>query len=154
MVVDFDALAQRCAPSVAIETIAAVVTHESLNNVYAIGINGGARISRQPVNQTEAVETAKKLLGMGLSIDLGLAQINSANLNRLGLTVEQVFEPCANLRAAETVLRACYDTAARQRGPGQEALKAALSCYNTGNYSAGITNGYVQSVYRLAGAKR
>ena len=150
MVIDFDILAQQCAPSVAIETIAALVSHESRRNPFAIGINGGARISRQPVNKTEAIETANKLLGMGLSIDLGLAQINSANLGRLGLTVEQVFEPCANLRAAETVLRACYDPAAQRHGPGQLALQAALSCYNTGNYARGLTNGYVQSVYRLA----
>ena len=150
MMVDFDVLAQQCAPSVTIETIAAVVSHESRHNPFAIGINGGARISRQPVNKAEAVETANKLLGMGLSIDLGLAQINSANLGRLGLTVEQVFDPCANLRAAETVLRGCYDPAAKQHGPGQVALQAALSCYNTGNYARGFTNGYVLSVYRLA----
>jgi len=150
VVVDFDMLAQQCAPSVAIETIAAVVSHESKRNPFAIGINGGARITRQPLNKAEAVETANKLLSMGLSIDLGLAQINSANLGRLGLTVEQVFEPCVNLRAAETVLRGCYDPAAKRHGPGQLALQAALSCYNTGNYARGLSNGYVQSVYRLA----
>jgi type IV secretion system protein VirB1 len=150
VVVEFDVLAHQCAPSVAIETIAAVVSHESRRNPFAIGINGSARISRQPVNKEEAIETATKLLGMGLSIDLGLAQINSANLGRLGLTVEQVFEPCANLRAAETVLRGCYDPAAKQHGPGQRALQAALSCYNTGSYARGLSNGYVQSVYRLA----
>jgi type IV secretion system protein VirB1 len=150
VVVDFDMLAQQCAPSVAIETIAAVVSHESKRNPFAIGINGGARITRQPLNKAEAVETANKLLSMGLSIDLGLAQINSANLGWLGLTVEQVFEPCANLRAAETVLRGCYDPAAKRHGPGQLALQAALSCYNTGNYARGLSNGYVQSVYRLA----
>ena len=74
VVVDFAMLAQQCAPSVAIETIAAVVTHESRSNPFAIGINGGTRISRQPANKAEAVETANKLLSMGLSIDLGLAQ--------------------------------------------------------------------------------
>ena len=148
--IDLPALAQQCAPTVAIETIAAVVSHESKTNPFAIGINGGARISRQPVNQQEAIETAKKLLGMGLSIDLGLAQINIVNLSRLGLTVEQVFEPCTNLRAAQTVLRACYDPAARRHGHGQVALQAALSCYNTGSYSRGLSNGYVASVYKLA----
>lgn len=150
MLIDFPALAQQCAPTVAIETISAVVSHESRTNPFAIGINGGARITRQPVNLQEAVETATKLLGMGLSIDLGLAQINSANLNRLGLTVEQVFEPCSNLRAAETVLRGCYDPVARQHGHGQRALQAALSCYNTGSYLRGFSNGYVSSIYKLA----
>ena len=96
---DFDlaTLAQQCAPTIATETIAAVVSHESRTNRFAIGINGGTRISRQPVNQPEAVKTAQRLLGMGLSLDLGLAQINSANLARLGLTVEQVFDPVHQL---------------------------------------------------------
>lgn len=149
---DFVALAQQCAPTVAIETIAAVVAHESGRNAFAIGINGGARITRQPVNKAEAVETAKQLLKLSLSIDLGLAQINSANLTKLGLTVEEAFEPCANLRAAEKVLRWCYDPAAQRLGSGQAALQAALSCYNTGGYSRGLANGYVQSIYRVAKA--
>jgi hypothetical protein len=42
---DFAVLAQQCAPTVAAQTIAAVVTHESRSNPFAIGINGGARIS-------------------------------------------------------------------------------------------------------------
>lgn len=149
---DFVALAQQCAPTVAIETMAAVVAHESGRNAFAIGINGGARISRQPVNKAEAVETAKQLLKLSLSIDLGLAQINSANLTKLGLSVEDAFEPCANLRAAEKVLRWCYDPASQRLGSGQAALQAALSCYNTGGYSRGLANGYVQSIYRVAKA--
>lgn len=153
MLIDLPVLAQQCAPTVAIETIVAVVTHESRTNPFAIGINGGARISRQPDNWQEAVETATQLLAMGLSIDLGLAQINSANLGRLGLTVKQVFDPCTNLRAAETVLRGCYDPAARRHGHGQAALQAALSCYNTGDYTHGLSNGYVSSVYRLVQTK-
>ena len=154
LIVDFSALAQQCAPTVAIQTIAAVVTRESRSNPFAIGINGGIRISRQPVNKEEAIETARKLLSLGLSIDLGLAQINSANLSKLGLTVEQVFEPCINLRAAETILRWCYDPAAKRFGHGQTALQAALSCYNTGDFARGLANGYVASVYRLTKIER
>lgn len=150
---DFAALAQQCAPTVAIETIAAVVSYESRGNPFAIGINGGVRISRQPATEAEAVATASQLLGMGLSIDLGWAQINSANLPKLGLTVKQVFEPCTNLHAAETVLRGCYDRAAKRHGHGQAALQAAFSCYNTGDFQRGFSNGYVASVYRLVRAR-
>jgi type IV secretion system protein VirB1 len=150
MPVDVQALAHQCAPTVAVETIAALVTHESRGNPFAIGINGALSLTRQPENTQEAVQVAKKLLAMGVSIDLGLAQINSANLPRLGLSVEQAFEPCLNLKAAETVLRGCYDAAAKQLGPGQEALKAALSCFNTGDFRAGLANGYVSSIYRAS----
>lgn len=147
---DLQALAQQCAPTVAYQTIQAVVQHESGAKPFAIGINGGARITRQPLNKEEAVATANTLLGMGLSIDMGLGQINSNNLRPLGLTVEQVFDPCTNLRAAETILRGCYDPAAKRHGHGQVALQAALSCYNTGNTSAGLANGYVWKVYAQA----
>ncbi len=153
MVIDIPVLAQQCAPTIAAETVAAVVSHESRTNPFAIGINGGTRISRQPLNEVEAVETARRLLAMGLSIDLGLAQINSTNLSRLGLTLQQAFDACTNLRAAETVLRGCYGPAARRFGHGQVALQAALSCYNTGDYARGLSNGYVSNVYRLAKTK-
>ena len=147
---DFSALVEHCAPSVHPATMAAIARVESGRNPLAIGINGRVRITRQPLTKSEAVDTAKQLLQMSVSIDLGLAQINSANLARLGLTVEDAFEPCVNLRAAETVLRWCYDPAAKRLGDGQPALQAALSCYNTGGSARGLANGYVQSIYRVA----
>ena len=150
--IDFAALAEHCAPSVHPATMAAIARVESGLNPLAIGINGRVRITRQPSTSSEAVDTAKQLLRMNLSIDLGLAQINSANLARLGLSIEQAFEPCANLRAAETVLRGCYDSAARRLGSGQPALQVALSCYNTGGSVRGLANGYVQGIYRVAKA--
>lgn len=148
--VDLTALAHECAPSVAYVTLEAVVTHESRAHPFAVAINGGARLTRRPETKDEAVEVAKRLISMGYSIDMGLAQINSANLARLGLTVEQAFDPCTNLRAAETILRGCYDPAAQTHGHGQVALQAALSCYNTGSYVRGLSNGYVATVYRTA----
>jgi type IV secretion system protein VirB1 len=147
---DFAALAEHCAPSVHPATLAAVARVESGFNPLVIGINGRVRITRQPLTKDEAVDTAARLLRIPVSIDLGLAQINSANLAKLGLTVEQAFEPCANLRAAGTVLRWCYDAAAKRQGSGQGALQAALSCYNTGGYARGLANGYVQGIYRVA----
>ena len=149
---DFAALVEHCAPSVHPATMTAIARVESGFNPLAIGINGRVRITRQPLTQSEAVDTAEQLLKMNVSIDLGLAQINSANLQRLGLSVEQAFEPCANLRAAETVLRWCYDAAAKRLGSGQPALQAALSCYNTGGYAHGLANGYVFGIYRVATA--
>lgn len=147
---DFMALAHECAPSVARETIVAIVKHESGINPFAIGINGATRISRKPTTHEEAVGIAEKLISLGVSIDMGLAQINSMNLKKLGLSVAQVFDPCTNLRAAEKVLHWCYDPAAKKHGGGQVALQAALSCYNTGDFSRGLRNGYVSNIYKAS----
>ena len=148
--IDIHALAHECAPSVSLTTMVAIVKHESKNDPYAVGINGRTRITRQPKTQEEAVDIAERLIAMGVSIDMGLAQINSANLKKLGLTVAQVFSPCNNIRAAAQVLHWCYDPAEKKHGGGQAALQAALSCYNTGNFERGLQNGYVQNIYRIS----
>jgi type IV secretion system protein VirB1 len=74
-------------------------------------------------------------------------QINSRHLTQLHLTVAQAFEPCANLKAGAQILQEAYQLAASVLGPGQRALQAALSTYNTGDPSRGLANGYVSQVY-------
>lgn len=135
-----------CAPLVHPETAWRVIKHESRGNPYVIGINGPYRLTRQPRNRQEAVDTARLLIDNKVSIDMGLGQINSKNLQWLGLTVEDVFDPCKNLKAMQTVLTQAYGRAVRKHGPGQQALVAALSEYNTGSQVRGITNGYVHKV--------
>ncbi|WP_407213997.1 transglycosylase SLT domain-containing protein [Enterobacter kobei] len=72
---------------------------------------------------------------------MGLVMINSNNLSSLGITVEQVFKPCINLRASQTILKDCYSTALKSNPPGQIALRHALSCYNTGSQVRGFQTG-------------
>jgi type IV secretion system protein VirB1 len=139
-----------CAPAIDPVTGASLVRHESGGHPYLIGINGGAKLSRQPSTEAQAVATARALIQRGLSIDMGLAQINSNNLPRLGLTVDQIFRPCVNVQAMQTVLERNYLRAAARSGPGQTALKAALSEYNTGNTQGDLANGYVRHVYQSA----
>lgn len=139
-----------CAPAIDPSTARAVVLHESGGNPYAIHINGGGRLSRQPDSFAQAVATAGALVRKGYSIDVGLAQINSRNLPRLGLSVAQVFNPCVNLQAMQAILVPDYLQQVQRLGPGQQALQAALSEYNTGNPVSGFANGYVASVYRVA----
>jgi type IV secretion system protein VirB1 len=142
-------LLAQCAPQVAPETGLRLVRHESGGNPYAIGVNGPYVVRPQPSTAAQAVATSRLLLGLpGVrSIDVGLGMINSSNWARLGLSVEQVFEPCTNLQAMESVLLASYQRAVRVHGPGQPALQRALSEYNTGHPSRGIANGYVRKVY-------
>ena len=74
-------------------------------------------------------------------------QVNSRNLRALGVGVFQAFNPCTNISAGATILSADYANASRLRGPGQAALQAALSAYNTGDFYRGFENGYVARYY-------
>lgn len=141
-------LAQRCAPTVAPETMLSVVQVESRFNPLAINVNGAAD---PPAARTasEAIQTAEALIRQGRSVDLGLAQINSKNLGWLGMTVADAFDPCRNLAGAARVLEAGYVSAARS-APQQQALRMAFSAYNTGDHGRGFTNGYVAKVEAAA----
>ncbi|MCE6958111.1 lytic transglycosylase domain-containing protein [Cereibacter sphaeroides] len=144
--VAFQAIAENCAPGVAPSVIEKLVSAESGFKLYAIGVNGRDRKSFQPQSVKEAASLATALIAEGRSIDMGLGQINSANLAWLDLTPETVFDPCRNLAAAETVLRDGYDRARAAGASKDEALQQALSHYNTGSLTRGFANGYVGRV--------
>ena len=93
------ALMQQCAPQVAPVTLAAIVQQESGGNPLALHDNTSGK-SYAPTTVAEAARLARELIAQGHSVDIGLAQINSRNLPRLGLGVDQVLDPCANLHAA------------------------------------------------------
>ncbi|MBY0336545.1 MAG: lytic transglycosylase domain-containing protein [Acetobacteraceae bacterium] len=146
----FAALAAACAPSVHVDTLAAVARAESGLHPFAIGDNTGRR-SFRPASAAEAAALARALLREGRSLDLGLMQVNSANLSRLGMTVDDAFDPCRSLAAAERVLRDGW----RAPPPGEDAQAAllrALSHYNTGHPERGFRNGYVARVQAAADA--
>ena len=142
---EFLALADQCASFVSPHTLEAIVKTESNFDPLKIGVNGGAKLQRQPVTVEEAVVTAQWLLANGYNIDLGLGQVNSSNLNRVGLSVTEAFDPCKNLKAAGTIFNNSFQ-AAMQQYPEDQALQVALSAYNTGNYVQGFRNGYVGKV--------
>ena len=135
-----------CAANVAPITLQAVIEVESGGNPLAIHVNG---IEAQPVasDVAQAVQLAESYIVRGYSVDLGLMQVNSRNLSALGITVVQAFDPCRNISAGATILSADYANASRSRGPGQGALQAALSAYNTGDFYRGFANGYVARYY-------
>ena len=141
----FMAVAVACAPLADPATSRAVVATESAFNPNAIGVVGGA-LERQPRSRPEALATARMLRAQGWNYSLGLAQINARNLARLGLDVETAFEPCANLEAMQTVLLECFERAMPRRTSAQRALRAALSCYYSGNFVTGVHDGYVHRV--------
>ena len=79
-------------------------------------------------------------------------QVNSRNLVALGTTVEQVLDPCTNIRDGATILTADYAEAARtpRRRPAGTA-GGAVSAYNTGDFYRGFANGYVARYYGPGG---
>lgn len=124
-----------CAAGVSPRTMAAVVSVESGGWPLTIHDNTANR-SYTFTDRRRAVTDATALLAAGHNLDLGLAQINSANLPRLGLRPLQVFDPCTNLRAGASILSGAYAAAVRAFGPGQAALRFALSAYNSGSLFA------------------
>jgi type IV secretion system protein VirB1 len=141
-------LAIQCAPEVSVVTVERIIQVESAGEPLALNVNRAKVKLSVPKDAAHAASLAKEWIAKGFSVDIGLMQINSRNLSRLGLTVEQVLDPCTNIRAGATILSADYAEATKTHGPGQKALQAALSAYNTGSASRGFQNGYVSRYYR------
>jgi len=158
-VTSFQALAQSCAASVPVSTLEAIARTESALYPYALSINrphqlarrqgwsrGTITLQRQPASLEEAIAWTKWLLAQGITVSIGLLQVNSERADLLHLTPEQLFDPCTNLRSGAALLAATYSATARIQGEGFAALDSALSYYNTGSPTTGLTNGYVQQV--------
>ena len=143
-------LAAQCANGVAPSTIAAVVHTESKGYQFALNVNGVSRQPDRPNSAASAARIARSYIARGYSVDLGLGQINSRNMNALGLSWDSVFDPCTNIGAAGQVLAGNYHRVRDGRMP-QEALRVALSTYNTGSQIRGFRNGYVGRVLSNAG---
>jgi len=145
---EFTALATRCAPLVPADTLDAVARTESGLDPWALHDNTTGQ-SEKPENPRLALAQAEHWLGRGDSVDIGLMQINSANLPALGMTAATALDPCSALAGGAAVLRSAYgggSTSADQ----QVALLMALSRYNTGTPFKGIMNGYARTVLQNA----
>ena len=142
---DFAELTQHCAPAIQPVTMAAIARVESSFNPFAIGVVNG-RLVRQPVTREEAVATAVALERGGYNFSVGISQVNIHNLSKVGLDYESAFDSCSNLRAGAAILADCYSRAKASRSDEQQALRAALSCYCSGNFSTGFRAGYVAKV--------
>lgn len=160
-VTDMPALVARCAASVHPETMTAVIAAESKGHQFAIADAGPVKLpwaqrklmvrSYFENSVEEATARANDLLANGHTVSLGLTQINDRNLVALGLTVREVFDPCTNVAAGAKILTDFYRRASTTFGGGERALRAAISAYNSGDWLRGEADGYVDTVYRMAG---
>ena len=158
-VTSFQTLAQSCATNVPVSTLEAIARTESALYPYALSINrphqfarrqgwsrGTITLERQPASLEEAIAWTKWLLAQGVTVSIGLLQVSSEHAALLHLAPEELFDPCTNLRSGAALLAATYAETARIQGEGFAALDSALSYYNTGSPTAGLTNGYVHQV--------
>ena len=141
-------LLSSCAPNIGARTMTAVIRVESGGSPLAIHDNTLHR-SFAPHDVNEGVAWANQLLALHHSVDLGLSQINNANLPRLEMSVRDAFDPCMNVHGGATILAADYATASSRFGPGQFALRHAIGAYNSGSLFAG--NAYVEKILQAAG---
>jgi type IV secretion system protein VirB1 len=144
---DPDAALLACGSSVDPSTLRAIMRVESGGRAFAINVNGAQAQPPPAATAAAATASAQAWIAQGYSVDLGLMQVNSRNLQSLGFTVAQMFDPCKNIQAGASILTADYLAASPGRPNAQDALKAALSAYNTGNFERGFYNGYVAKYY-------
>jgi type IV secretion system protein VirB1 len=146
---DFTALAARCAPAVSSQTLGAVARTESAFDPWALHDNTTG-LSESPVSGQSALADGVAWVARGDSVDIGMMQINSANLPALHMTVASALDPCISLAGGAQVLQAAFgpvDTSSDE----QVALLLALSRYNTGSPLKGIMNGYARKVMANVG---
>lgn len=158
---ELSGLISRCAPTVHPETMAALISAESRGHQYALADAGPLNLpwaQRKHLVRSyyfssldEAVEMAEGLIARGHTVSLGLTQVNDRNLAGLGVSIREVFDPCVNLSAGGKIVTEFYGKAVRQFGPGPRALRAAISAYNSGDWSRGERDGYVSLVFKQRG---
>lgn len=121
------ALASVCAPHVAPGTMLSLVMAESGGRVDAVNVN------------------------RNYTVDYGLAQVNTVNLGRLGLTPQTAMDPCRSLGAAERILLEGYNPVNDTLIEQQRALRSALAAYNVGERgNPKLGDAYVRRIQAVA----
>jgi len=136
-----------CGSTVDPSTLQAIMRVESGAHVLAIKVNGATEQPLPAGSAADATAIATAWIAKGYDVDMGLMQVNSRNLQSLGYSVAQMFDPCTNIAAGASILTADYLLASVGRPDPQVTLRAALSAYNTGSFERGFFNGYVAKYY-------
>lgn len=102
---DLLSLIATCAPLVAPDMMLTLVEAESGGHPYAI--HDGTRL-HQPRTAAEAEAQARRLLGQGRAIRVGLTQMTSTEWDDYGLTLAGALDPCQSLKAGERALLQGY----------------------------------------------
>ncbi|EKH8549319.1 lytic transglycosylase domain-containing protein [Salmonella enterica] len=126
----------QCAPDIAPQTLNAVVSVESARNPYVVA-NVTDNTSHYFAEKEKATAFLNKLESDNKNYSAGIMQINSANFKTLGLNNNSVLDPCINIRAGAVILKRCWNKAISVNPDEQKALRDAMSCYYSGNFTRG-----------------
>ncbi|WP_312410555.1 lytic transglycosylase domain-containing protein [Shinella sp.] len=149
MPVSFADLVQACAPFIATETLAGVISLESRFAPLNIRINSGLISVKQPTTLAQAIETATALAAERHDIKLGLGGIGLDDLDKLNLSISDAFDPCLNLKATATLLDGYYRVAINSGSDKYRAEQIMLqSFYGRGDPSIGALVNYDDQVRR------
>lgn len=131
-------------PNVSSPIIKQIIQIESNFNEFAINVNKIGSFT--PKTKDEAINLAKKYISNGYSVDIGLMQFNSKNLNSKlfsHYSIDDLLDVCKNIKAGSELFYLAYESTNQNLSKTQRISKA-LSIYNTGNEKSGFNNGYVK----------
>ncbi len=98
----FVAVAQRCAPTVPADLLAAVVSIQS--NFSPLMVRVDARMMPAAASAGEAVSIAIEHIDQSARVQLGFAGLEETTLRGVGLGLVDAFDGCQNLRALGQIL--------------------------------------------------
>ncbi|EPN0316288.1 lytic transglycosylase domain-containing protein [Vibrio vulnificus] len=132
-------LASQCQNTVDPEIISRLIQTESSKRPYVVAIKGST-VAKQPETREEAISFIKQLDKMGFNYSVGLMQVNVSNFSKVGLTLDNAFDFCENIKAGAFLFNDCH-VRAKQKFPNRENsyhIDAAASCYYSGNFNYGF----------------
>ena len=141
------ALAERCAPATPARVVLALISVESGGRPLLISRNGREPVVYAAATREEAERKLQDLRADAATFDVGLMQLNSATLARMGVDPGEALDACRNVALGAQVFDRGY-AAAFTSGRAAVPLLSAYSAYNTGDAQAGIRNGYADRASR------
>lgn len=111
----FEALANACAPAVALDLLAAIAMVES--GVSPLAIRDGAKVALV-ASSGEGVAMAIGAADQGRDPGIGLMGLTAGRLQKAGVSIADGFDPCVSLAAAQTLIKRAH-AEAEKRGVDQ-----------------------------------
>lgn len=150
---DFNTLALRCAPSVSVDTLKALVKSQSNFNPYHLEVLHGDSGKNEPAPTTraestsfiEAMQSMAILTEAGQDFRIGLTGINQKLTTKYGVKPEQLLDGCTNLAVASVILGQCFSQTQKTQS-NTSRVTQALACFALENGQTGYALSYAQQL--------